>query len=223
MSAASSPADVRRRLDLGLYLVTSSALTGRDRLVPTVLAAVDGGVGVVQLREPDAPDIEVLEMATELVAALEPTGVPVLIDDHVHLVEPSGAHGVHVGQSDIPAAKARELIGPDRWLGVSTHTVEQARVAADEGCADYLGIGAAWPTATKDTGRDALGPSGVREVATATGLPSVAIGGIDAERAALLRDTGIDGVAVVSAICGSPDPRSAAIRLRAAWETGVTG
>lgn len=213
----------RTTLDLSLYLVTSSVLTGRERLVPTVLAAVDGGVRVVQLREPDAADAEVLALARDLAQALAPTGVPLLIDDRVHLVERSGAGGAHVGQSDLPAAQARELLGPDRWLGVSTHTVDQAKAAEREGYADYLGIGAAWPTSTKDTGRDALGPQGVREVAISTRLPSVAIGGIGVAEAAQLRSTGVEGVAVVSAICGASDPRSAAARLRTAWERGVVG
>lgn len=208
-------------LDLSLYLVTSSVLTGRDRLVPTVLAAVDGGVRVVQLREPDATDADVLALARDVAQALAPTGVPLLIDDRVHLVERSGADGAHVGQTDLPAAQARELLGPDRWLGVSTHTVDQARMAEREGYADYLGIGPAWPTSTKETGRDALGPHGIREVATSTSLPSVAIGGIDVAEAAQLRGAGVDGVAVVSAICGASDPRSAAARLRTAWERGV--
>lgn len=207
----------RDPLDLSVYLVTSSALTGHDGLVPMVLAAVEGGVSLVQLREPDAPDSDVLSLATDLVQALEPTGVPLLIDDRVHLVEPAGAHGAHVGQTDLPAAQARTMLGPDRWLGVSTHTVEQAQTAELEGHADYLGIGAAWPTSTKATGRDALGVKGVRAVATATTLPSVAIGGIGAAQAAQLRGSGVAGVAVVSAICGAADPRRAAAEIRAAW------
>lgn len=208
----------RDALDLSLYLVTSSALTGQERLAEVVRAAVDGGVTLVQLREPDASDEVVLALARELVDVLKPTDVPLLIDDRVHLVEAAGAHGAHVGQTDLPAGEARAILGPDRWLGLSAHTAEQAGIAAQEGHVDYLGVGPAWPTETKSTGRDALGPEGVRKVATATDLPAVAIGGIDAERAPALRSAGIDGVAVVSAICGATDPRAAAAEIRAAWE-----
>ncbi|WP_018155397.1 thiamine phosphate synthase [Demetria terragena] len=208
----------RPPLDLSIYLVTSSAHTGRDRLVSTVVAAVEGGVSIVQLREPTATDEVVLDLAIQLVDALAGSDVPLLIDDRVHLVEPSGAAGVHVGQTDMPAAQARDLIGPDRWLGLSAHTTEQARIAEAEGVVDYLGIGPAWPTRTKDTGRDALGPEGIRAVATATPLPSVAIGGIDATRAPRLRDAGVEGIAVVTAICSAPDPQAAARDIRSAWE-----
>lgn len=207
--------------DLSLYLVTSSELAGRGRLVDTVVAATTGGVSLVQLREPDASDADVVALGRDLVAALAPTGVPLLINDRVHLVEEIGAAGAHVGQDDLDPVKARELIGPDRWLGQSVQTVEQARAAAESGEVDYLGIGPAWPTATKQVTVPPLLPAGVRTIAHATELPSVAIGGIGVDEVPQLRTSGISGVAVVSAICGRLDPRGEATRLRAAWETGI--
>lgn len=206
--------------DLSLYLVTSSAMTGADRLVDVVLDAVAGGVTIVQLREPERPDREIVALGRDLADALRGTGVPLIIDDRVDLVETIGADGAHVGQSDLPADAARRILGPHALLGLSAHTPEQARVAADGGDVDHLGIGAAWDTTTKDVGRPPLGPEGVRAVAQASDLPSVAIGGIDLTRVPLLVGTGVQGVAVVSAICAAPDPRRAAADLRAAWGEG---
>jgi thiamine-phosphate pyrophosphorylase len=154
--------------------------------------------------------------------------VPVVVNDAVDVALLAGADGVHVGQDDLPAGEVRALIGPDRLLGLSVSSAEELAVALalPAGTVDLVGIGPVRGTPTKpDAGRP-LGLDGVRDLASAArtaGLRSVAIGGIDAEAAAEVAGTGVDGVCVVSAICTAADPAAAARRLRAAVERGRTG
>jgi len=214
---------LRTRLDLSVYLVTDTALCGELGVPATVAAAARAGVSAVQLRDPAADDDELVGLGRALVRALHGTGVPLLVNDRVHLVEAIGAHGAHVGQSDLDVRAARELLGPEAWLGLSVQTVEhvdQARVALATGphTVDYLGVGPVWPQATKPDAAEPGGVDRLRDIGAASPWPCVAIGGIDAARARLVRATGAAGVAVVSAICGQPDVAGAARALRAAWD-----
>lgn len=207
-------------LDLSLYLVTDTRLCGERGVVATVRAAVAAGATVVQLRDHDADDDAFVALGREVRAALEGTGVPLLLDDRVHLVDAVGADGAHVGQADLPVPEARRLLGPNRYLGLSVGSPAHVRAAAalGGGLLDYLGAGPVWATATKPGHPEPIGVAGVRAVAAASPWPVVAIGGIDAARAAALRGTGAAGVAVVSAVCGQPDPAAAAAALRRAWD-----
>ncbi|SDB96880.1 thiamine-phosphate diphosphorylase [Raineyella antarctica] len=204
--------------DLRLYLVTDRAMTAAYGLVPTVLDAVAGGVGIVQLRDPEADDDELVRIGRELHAALAGR-VPLLVNDRVHLVEAIGAEGAHIGQHDLPADQARQVLGPDRLLGLSVQTVAHVEAARElgPGVVDYIGIGPVWDTATKPDAARAGGPAHTAAVAAASPWPSVAIGGINLARVPSLRHTGIDGISVVSAICCAPEPRRAAEELLAAW------
>lgn len=211
------------RIDLTCYLVTDEAQCGARGLAQTVRAALPGGITAVQLRETDAPDEVVVARGRELREVLRGTGIPLLIDDRVHLVRQIGADGAHIGQSDLAPDEARRLLGPDLLLGLSVGTVEQAQAAHDMAhLIDYVGVGPVWLTATKPNAKVAIGLDGLARVVAAAPVPAVAIGGIDAGRAASIPATGAAGIAVVSAVCTATDPAAAARELRAAWDSGNT-
>ena len=209
---------MRPALDPTLYLVTDTALS-RPRSVPDVVrAAVAGGVTAVQVRDKDASRRELYEL-TLAVRAVLPPGIALFVNDAVDVALLAGADGVHIGQDDLPPVEVRALIGPDRLLGLSAGSDAELAVALalPTGTVDVVGIGPVWSTSTKPDAGTGLGPAGVAALAVqarAAGLRSVAIGGIDAARAAEV--TGVDGVCVVSAICAAGDPAAAARDLRAA-------
>ncbi|MGH1525012.1 thiamine phosphate synthase [Leifsonia sp. L25] len=209
----------RMPLDLSLYLVTDSRLCGSRGVPATVDEAIEGGVSVVQLRDPDATDVEFLALGRAVVAAVRGR-VPVLVDDRVHLVAAVGADGAHVGQSDLAPVEARRLLGPDAYLGLSVQTlghVDRAR-ALPSGVIDYLGVGPVWPQETKPDAADPCGVDGLAAIVQASPWPCVAIGGIGIERTPDVRAAGAAGIAVVSAICGRPEVAAAARALRSAWD-----
>lgn len=215
---------IRPELDLSLYLVTDTALCGEFGVPATVLAAVRAGVTVVQLRDPHATDYEILELGRAVVAALEGTGVPLFVNDRVHLVEAIGAQGAHIGQGDLSVGKARALLGPDRFLGLSVQTLEHLSALGDDRSSrvDYLGVGPVWPQSTKPDAAEAAGLATFELIARASDWPCVAIGGLDASRAASVRVAGGVGVAIVSAICGQADVGEATRRIRAAWDGALS-
>jgi thiamine-phosphate pyrophosphorylase len=211
---------VRRRADLRLYLVTDTTLCGAFGVAATVAAAVPAGVTVVQLRDPAATDDEFVRLGRSVAAVLAGTGVPLIVNDRVHLVDAIGADGAHVGQGDLDPVSARRILGPDALLGLSVQTPAHVEAAAalPPGTVDHLGVGPVWWQATKP---DAADPGGLDTLAATvrrSPWPCVAIGGIDASRVASVRSAGAAGMAVVSAICGQPDPAAAARRLREAWD-----
>ena len=210
----------RPPLDLSMYLVADTVLCGQFGVAATVSAAVGAGVTVVQLRDPDATDDELVILGREVVAVLHGTDVALLVNDRVHLVDAIGAHGAHVGQSDLQIGQARTLLGPAAYLGLSAQTVEHVAAAREhaDGTVDYLGVGPIWGTATK---LDAAAPGGLERlhrVTSASPWPCVAIGGINLQRLPQVRRAGAAGAAVVSAICGQPDVAAATRALRAAWD-----
>jgi thiamine-phosphate pyrophosphorylase len=210
----------RPPLDLSLYLVTDTLMCHQFGLAATVSAAVGAGVSVVQLRDVDASDEELVGLGREVIAVLAGTGVPLIVDDRVHLVGAIGAAGAHVGQCDLPVAQARALLGPAAYLGLSVQTLGHVLEARDQDdrAVDYLGVGPVWGTATK---LDAAAPGGVerlRQITSASPWPCVAIGGVNLERLSQIRAAGAAGAAVVSAICGQPDVAAATRQLRAAWD-----
>ena len=207
-------------LDLRLYLVTDTALCGAAGVAATVAAAIGGGVTAVQLRDPACSDAEFVLLGRAVAATLAGTGVPLVVNDRVHLVEAIGADGAHVGQGDLPVDRARAILGAGALLGLSVQTPDHVAVLPD-GVVDYLGVGPVWPQTTKP---DAASPGGLRTLAAivaGTPLPCVAIGGVTPGRVAPVAATGAAGVAVVSAICGQADPAAAAKRLRREWEEAV--
>jgi len=207
-------------LDLSLYLVTDTVFCGDFGVAATVAAAVAAGVTAVQLRDPDASDEDFVTLGRAVAAVLAGTGVPLIVNDRVHLAAAIGADGVHVGQGDLDPRSARELLGSDALLGLSVQTVEHvtAAHALGPGVIDYLGVGPVWPQATKPDAAEPAGLRRLREIVDVSPWPCVAIGGVDADRAPAVRATGAAGIAVVSAICGQPDVAVATRRLRQAWD-----
>ena len=202
---------------LSLYAVTDRAwLNGRD-LAEDVESALLGGVTCVQLREKDPDTSAFIKEARCLKTLCDAYEIPLIINDNVNIAMQIGAAGIHIGQNDMPADKARALIGPDMILGVSAQTVKQALDAQAAG-ADYLGVGAVFPTGTKPDA-DNVSLDILKQICEAVSIPVVAIGGINKENLPLLSDTGIDGVAVVSAIFAQPDIEKAASDLKHAVST----
>ena len=203
-----------RRFDPTLYLVTDPELARGRALLDLVAAAVRGGATLVQLRDKHAGGRDLLETARALKAMLDPMRVPLIVNDRADVAHAAGA-GCHVGQSDLPAAAARAIVGPDAIVGVSLDDPDQA-AEIDRDLVDYVAYGPFAATATKaDAGR-AVGPDGLAAAAKRTLLPLVAIGGIDADNAAAAVRAGADGIAVVSAIMTADDPEAASRALRAA-------
>lgn len=190
-----------RREILRLYAVTDRAWTGKQSLAEQVEAALKGGVSCVQLREKQLAEEEFLAEALALKALCRKHQVPFIVNDNVQVAIRCRADGIHVGQEDMEAGNVRKRIGEDMLLGVSVQTAEQA-LAAERAGADYLGVGAVFSTATK---KDACAVSYdvLKEICAAVNLPVVAIGGINRDNMKNLRGSGIDGVAMVSAIFGA--------------------
>lgn len=197
---------------LGLYAVTDrSWLRGREFKEVLQEALSAGGITCVQLREKHAAPEEKETLAREAQALCTQAGIPFLIDDDVELALRIGADGVHIGQDDIPCAEACRALGDQAIIGVTAKTLEQARKAEAEG-ADYLGVGAVFPTSTKqDTWT--IDHEVLRQICAAVSIPVVAIGGITADNARELAGTGIAGIAVVSAIFAQVDLAGAVERL----------
>lgn len=203
-----------QREDLRLYAVTDRAWAADgDALMDQIEAAVRGGVRVVQLREKGLDRAAFLAEARRFTALCRRLGVAGIINDSVEIALASGADGVHVGQSDLEAGRARELLGPDKIVGVSAHSPEEACRAREAG-ADYLGCGAAFATGTKADAKP-ISKETIRAVTAAAGVPVVAIGGVSRENILELKGLGLAGVAVVSGIFGQPDAEAAARELLA--------
>ena len=203
------------RESLLLYAVTDRKwLAPGERLADKVSEAIDGGATFVQLREKHLDRDAFVAEARELKALCAARGVPFVINDDVSIAIEIGADGVHVGQSDMEAGRVRDLIGPDRILGVSAETVEEA-VKAERMGADYLGVGAVFPTGSKDDAK-AVSQEELTAICAAVKIPVIAIGGITLHNLPTLVGTGICGVAVISAIFAQTDKRLAAAALAAA-------
>ena len=195
-----------------LYAVTDRAWAAdEDALMAQIEAAIDGGATIVQLREKHLDEAAFLAEAERFVALCRRRGVISIINDNVDIAAKTGADGVHVGQEDLEAGRARAILGPDKLIGVSTHSAEEARRAQAAG-ADYLGVGAAFVTGTK-TDAKPISRETIRAVTAAVDIPVVAIGGISAGNILELRGCGLAGAAVVSGLFAQPDVKAAAREL----------
>ncbi len=221
MAELVTPVARRPRLDLTLYLVTDTVLCGEFGVAATVAAAVRAGVSTVQLRDPAAGDKEFVELGLAVAAVLRGSGVPLIVNDRVHLVRSIGADGAHIGQGDLDPIAARAIIGPDALLGLSVQSLNHLGAAErlPPRVIDYLGVGPVWAQTTKPDAAEPGGLAVLADVVAHSRWPCVAIGGIDSGRAPLVKGQGAAGVAVVSAICGQPDVAVAAQRLRLAWDS----
>ncbi len=202
---------MKSAIDYRLYLVTDSRLC-EPRLLPDAVAqAIEGGVTVVQLREKDASTLGFYNTAMAVKKVTDTYHIPLIINDRLDIVLAVDAAGLHIGQSDLPAAVARRLLGKDKLLGVSAGSAGQAAAAFRDG-ADYIGVASCFPTGTKSDAQ-AIGFEEIRKICASVALPKVGIGGIKADNVAQLESLGLDGIAVVSAIMGQSDPKKCAADL----------
>lgn len=198
--------------DYSLYLVTDRMRMSTRTLGEAVEQAVIGGCTLVQLREKEIPALDFYMLALEIKKITDRYGIPLIINDRIDIAMAAGAAGVHIGQQDIPADIARKVIGRDMLLGVSVGSVAEAIDAVKAG-ADYLGVGAMFPTGTKpDAGFVSM--EGLGRIRKAVDIPIVVIGGISRENAMLFRPMGVDGLAVVSAVIAQPDIKASAADLK---------
>lgn len=198
--------------DLALYAVTDRHWLKGETLYDQVKKAIEGGATFIQLREKHLSREEFLKEAIEIKALCAEYKVPFVINDDVDLALQIDADGVHVGQSDMQAEDVRAKLGPDKIIGVSARTVEQALLAEKNG-ADYLGVGAVFATSSKEDAVE-VGPEVLRTICEAVSIPVVAIGGITKENVIQLKGSGIAGIAVISAVFAQPDIKAAAHELR---------
>ncbi len=186
-----------------LYAVTDRAWVGKQSLCEQVESALKGGATCVQLREKELDDAAFLDEAIEIGALCKRYGVPFFINDNVEIAIKCHADGIHVGQDDMKAAEVRKKVGDDMMIGVSVHSVKEALEAVKNG-ADCLGVGAVFSTSTK-ADANVLPKEILRDICAAVDIPVVAIGGINKSNISALSGSGVDGVALVSAIFGSDD------------------
>ena len=184
--------------DLLLYAVTDRHWLEGRKLIDVVKESLDGGVTMVQLREKTLEEGKFLEEAKELQTLCRERHIPFIVNDNVDIAKAMDADGVHVGQDDMEAMDVRAKLGPDKIIGVSAHTVEEALLAEKQG-ADYLGVGAVFPTSSKSD-VDVMPYETLKAICEAVSIPVVAIGGIGRENVSRLAGSGICGVAVISAI-----------------------
>lgn len=202
-----------RQFDPSLYFITDSSGFSEAEFLRRVQAALEGGATLLQLREKDRTTREYVVLAEKVHRLTRRYGVPLIIDDRVDVALAVEAEGVHVGQSDLPVALARKLMGEHKIVGATAKTVPQAREAFEQG-ADYLGVGAIFPTTTKVktvlTSTDTL-----RDICAAVPIPVNAIGGLNKDNLSVLEGIPVAGICVVSAIMKADDPQQAAAKLKA--------
>ena len=200
------------KFDSSMYFITDSSNYSEEKFLHRVEQALVGGVTLLQLREKDKTTREYIDLANKVHALTKKYNVPLIIDDRVDVALAIDAEGVHVGQSDMPVSMARELMGNDKIVGATTKTVEQAVEAYAQG-ADYLGVGAIYPTTTKVktviTSTETLG-----NICSAVPIPVNAIGGLNKDNIDILKGIPIAGICVVSAIMKADDPKQATTELK---------
>ncbi|MBY5774039.1 thiamine phosphate synthase [Rhizobium leguminosarum] len=203
-----------KAFDLSLYLVLDADLCAEIGMVETARLAIAGGATMVQLRDKHAGTIRMIETGRALKQALDGTGALLIVNDDVEAAIAIGADGLHIGQEDMDAMRARAMIGPEMILGLSIES-EALAGAVDPDLVDYTGVGPVFATPTKADHKQPIGFDGLAMLVKASPVPSVAIGGLKADHVAQVFAAGAQGLAVVSAICGTPDPEAATRRIAA--------
>lgn len=202
-------------LDTTLYFITDSTCVPPEKFLATVEAACKGGATLVQLREKDRPTREYMELARATHKVTSRYNIPLIIDDRVDIALAIDAEGVHVGQTDMPVSDARRILGPNKIVGATTKTIPQALEAAEQG-ADYLGVGAIYPTTTHVN--TVITPvETLNEIVKAVPIKVNAIGGLNKGNIGVLKGSGIAGICVVSAIMKAADPEAATRELKKAY------
>jgi thiamine-phosphate pyrophosphorylase len=211
----------KEEIDWSLYVVTDRDLMSSATLEESVERSIDGGCTLVQLREKSISSLEFFRLAERVKAICDSRRVPLIINDRIDIAIAIDAAGVHIGQRDLPAAVVRKLIGPDKLLGVSATTLKEAMQAEKDG-ADCLGVGAMFATGTKtDAGLVTLDE--LKKIRAAVSIPIVVIGGINEQTVSLFQGTGIDGLAVVSAVISQSDVTVAAQKMKRLFRERIHG
>lgn len=200
--------------DYSLYLCTDSTLMSCKTVEESVEKAVIGGCTVVQLREKNCSSREFYELALRVKKITDSYKIPLIINDRLDICLAADADGVHLGQQDLPCAEARKILGKDKIIGVSAALPEEA-AAAEAAGADYLGVGAVFPTSTKTNTRPVTAET-IRAIRAAVSIPFVVIGGVNQSNISSLCGLGINGAAVISAVISQPDITEAARQMKAA-------
>ena len=201
-----------KKIDWKLYFIADFESSKGKDLVWIVEKAVKGGATVVQLRAKSISTREFLDISMKIHSFLKKKRVPLIINDRIDIALALDADGVHLGQKDMPLQIARKILGKEKIIGISVNNIEEAMEAENNG-ADYLGVGPVFPTTTKPDVRAPLGIEGLRKIREKIKIPIIAIGGINKSNVHEVYSTGVDGIAVVSAIILSPDPCQAAEKL----------
>ena len=207
---------MKHGIDYSLYLCTDRRLMTSPTIEASAESALRGGTTVIQLREKDCSSREFYELGLRVKKITDAYHAPLIINDRVDIALAVGAAGVHVGQGDLPCKGVREMVGPDMIVGVSAATLEEA-VRAEQDGADYLGVGAMYATATKTDTRP-VSMEELLKIRAAVKIPIVVIGGINKQTLGNFKGTGVDGLAVVSAIVAQPNPEAAARELLRMWK-----
>lgn len=196
---------------LRLYVIPDRVIGSPRSLAEQASLALDGGATAIQLRDKTMPSSEMAKIARSITGLCHSRGAKLFVNDRLEVALTAGADGCHLGQSDYPLSKARKVAPRPFLLGLSVHNPEQARIAEEEG-ADYIGVGAVFPTGSKDD-TSVIGLDGLMEIAKSTTLPIVAIGGISVKNVRSVMEAGASGIAVISAVVGRPDPTASAREL----------
>jgi thiamine-phosphate pyrophosphorylase len=199
-------------IDYTLYLVTDKKKKKDVEFLDIIEKSIKGGVNLVQLREKTGATKDFYNLALKVKKITSKYGIPLIINDRIDIALAIDADGVHVGQNDMPCSVTREIIGDEKILGVSAATIEEAKKAEKDG-ADYVGSGAVFPTATKDDAPK-ITAKYLKEISESISIPTVAIGGINLNNIKELKNTGIKGISVVSAIMESNNPKRSAVELK---------
>ena len=209
-----------KSVDYTLYLVTDrDVLRGRD-LIKCIEDSILGGVTLVQLREKNVTSREFYEIAIKVKEVTSKYNVPLIINDRLDIALAIDADGLHIGQKDLPASVARKILGKDKILGVSAATLQEALKAEKDG-ADYLGVGAVFSTSTKKDTRD-VSYETLSSITSSVNIPVVAIGGINEKNVTKLKESNIDGIAVISCILGKEDVKGAAEKMLDRFKEGIS-
>ena len=202
---------MKKNIDYSLYLVTDRDVVMNTDIYTGVLEAIKGGVTVVQIREKRIGTLEFYNIAVKIKSITDKYQIPLIINDRIDIALAIGCDGVHLGQNDMPAGIARNILGNNKIIGVSASTLEEAQKAEKDG-ADYVGVGAMFLTTTKDDAK-AVTVLSLKEIKEGISIPVVAIGGINEKNVELLLPANIDGIAVVSAILSKKNAKTAAEKL----------
>jgi len=202
-----------RKIDWNLCLIADAQAAGGKDLLFIIREASEAGASLIQLRGKILTTREFVAIASKAAEFLKPLGIPLVINDRVDIALACAADGVHIGQEDLPLPVVRRLLGNERYIGVSVNTISEAMAAEEEG-ADYLSAGPMFFTRSKEELRPIIGLDGLRAIRQNVKLPILAVGGINAENARSVIDSGADGIAVISAVLAATDIREATQALR---------